>query len=386
MSIQLEKDSGHSEIKVLIPFVGDTIGGSHISALELFAQLSRMRDISPQIALMEDGPLAIHLADLGVTYRKFPKPRGDLSVGVRQGLLLSVASSLRLAKWLRDEKIDVVHTHDFRMHVLWSVACRFSRARHMLHLRSPTRRSRSFTILAILATKIVTVSNFCRDYIGGRIAGEMLVVPNPVNIVSELNERQKTRERLLRRVSGGRTSVLIGWSGNYWERKRPQDFVELATKMSKISDSDIRFLMFGNHKTRIGEGVEKLICDRGLGERVFMLGWEPHFVRLLPALDLFISTSEEESFGRTLVEALLAGTPVIASDIPPHTESLREGAFGTLYPCGDVEKLFERTLEHVLDPRQNLEKAREAYPVLKEAHEPYQHAARIRSIYFEMIS
>jgi phosphatidylinositol alpha-mannosyltransferase len=96
-----------------------------------------------------------------------------------------------------------------------------------------------------------------------------------------------------------------------------------------------------------GDGAERDAVERltpPVRERVTMLGNVPHD-RLPPyhaASDVFVGPAlGRESFGIVLVEAMAAGLPVVASDIPGYREVVRDGVDGVLVPPGDAGALAD---------------------------------------------
>jgi len=98
----------------------------------------------------------------------------------------------------------------------------------------------------------------------------------------------------------------------------------------------------------VGEGSERprlvaLACELGLDPAQLLLGRRADIPELLGQADLFaFSTTAAEGFGIALIEALAAGLPVIASDVPACREVLLDGAAGELLPVGDVPVWGER--------------------------------------------
>ena len=92
----------------------------------------------------------------------------------------------------------------------------------------------------------------------------------------------------------------------------------------------------------VGEGpnrlrLEALASELGLGPAQVFLGRRSDIPELLGQADLFaLSTTPAEGFGIVLIEAMAAGLPIIASDVPACREVLLEGAAGVLLPPGDV--------------------------------------------------
>ncbi len=83
-----------------------------------------------------------------------------------------------------------------------------------------------------------------------------------------------------------------------------------------------------------------------------------------------------ESFGRTVLEALAARTPVVASDVGGPAEILTDGTEGFLVPAGDAESLA-RALDAALDPEANRVLAAAARATFEQRFELRTRVARI---------
>lgn len=361
--------------------MGDTVGGSHVSSLTLVGQLAKSEEVEPIVALEREGKLSEHLERRGLPFKFFPHPIGGLHHGLKSGLLPALLSAPRLAAWLRAERFEIVHTNDFRMHVLWSVASRLAGVKHVLHLRSPQRASLGFRLLANSATQVVTVTDYCRHLLGPALSKRVLVVPNPVEPVQSARSRERARGQLFGKTRIPKTSFTVGWSGNFLDRKRPEDFIRLAINLPEPILTRTSFLMFGDHSSSAGDRVKALITQHSLEDKVRLVGWDDDFPELVGGLDLLIATSEEESFGRTLVEAIIAGTPVIASDIGAHSEVLREGRYGQLFPTGNVEKLVSLAAKHLQDMSSGIKLTLEGSSFLTNFHSPASHSERLIAVY-----
>ena len=104
-----------------------------------------------------------------------------------------------------------------------------------------------------------------------------------------------------------------------------------------------------------GEGPERSILDTApsdLQARLIGLGTVPHadLPRCHAAADVFVAPATgRESFGIVLVEAMAAGLPVVASDIPGYREVLRAGVDGLLVPPGDPAALADAVARILTD-------------------------------------
>jgi glycosyltransferase involved in cell wall biosynthesis len=97
----------------------------------------------------------------------------------------------------------------------------------------------------------------------------------------------------------------------------------------------------------IGDGARAWqLCDlaaaQGVADRVVFWGPRRDIAELLGQMDVFaFSTSRDEGFGIALIEAMAAGLPVIASDVPACREVLGDGAAGVLVPAGEPAPLAQ---------------------------------------------
>jgi glycosyltransferase involved in cell wall biosynthesis len=103
----------------------------------------------------------------------------------------------------------------------------------------------------------------------------------------------------------------------------------------------------------LGEGEDRLSLERlskqlGIDEDVDMPGYVEDPIAHVASADLFVLSSAWEGFGNVIVEALGAGTPVIATDCQSGpAEILGGGRYGRLVPVGDSNALARAVLEEL---------------------------------------
>jgi len=99
---------------------------------------------------------------------------------------------------------------------------------------------------------------------------------------------------------------------------------------------DVTFIVAGDGPLR--EGLERLAADLGLADRVRFLGMRDDIPMILAALDVFVLTSLWEGVPFSLLEAMAAARPVVATTVNGVVEVIQHGQTGWLAAPGDVEQ------------------------------------------------
>jgi glycosyltransferase involved in cell wall biosynthesis len=90
-----------------------------------------------------------------------------------------------------------------------------------------------------------------------------------------------------------------------------------------------------------GGGLKSLAGGLGLDERVHFLGFRSDVAELLPLFDLFVLSSTEEGISLTLIEAMAAGLPIVATRVGGNPEVVVDGETGVLVEPGQPGALAE---------------------------------------------
>jgi glycosyltransferase involved in cell wall biosynthesis len=179
--------------------------------------------------------------------------------------------------------------------------------------------------------KVVVNSYAVRDFYLRREmpAEKMLVIPNAV----EAGESDSiARGELLAALALPSHSRLIAAMGPLQPHKRIKDAIWAADLLKVIRD-DVHLLVLGDgpHRARL-----EIFRDRvEIRDKVHFLGQRADARRLLPRFDLLWSTSAHEGQSNAVLEAMAAGVPVVAADIPGASELIERGRSGFLVPVGD---------------------------------------------------
>ena len=116
----------------------------------------------------------------------------------------------------------------------------------------------------------------------------------------------------------------------------------------------------GRQAEHAGDGVlreklERLIAELGLRRRVFLGGVRDDIHDILQAIDLYVQSSIMEGLGTSILDAMAARKPVVATRAGGIPEMIRDGIDGRLVPPADPIALAEAIEELLLDPQKRVE-------------------------------
>ncbi|HET8892609.1 MAG TPA: glycosyltransferase family 4 protein [Gaiellaceae bacterium] len=164
------------------------------------------------------------------------------------------------------------------------------------------------------------------------------VLPNPAPLVSPAASREELRRSF---GIGGDTLAFAG-------RLTAQKSLDIALE-ALVPNENVSLLIAGEGDER--SRLEQRVTELGVGSRVRFLGPQPRerVLDLLRAADASILSSSWENFPHTVVEALAAGTPVLATATGGVAEVVRDGVNGLLVPVGDPAALGDAVARYFAD-------------------------------------
>ncbi len=164
-----------------------------------------------------------------------------------------------------------------------------------------------------------------------------------------------SRSEARARLGVAPSAVTVGWIGRMTHEKGPDVFVEA---FARLEQRDTEAVM-------IGDGPERehlqATCNRlGLGERIHFAGSVPDAGELLAAFDTVVLSSRTEGLPISLLEAMAAGVPVVATTVGEIPAATADGRHATLVPPEDPAALATAIDRSVSDPVGAREAARAA--------------------------
>jgi glycosyltransferase involved in cell wall biosynthesis len=258
---------------------------------------------------------------------------------------------IRIARWLRQEQVEVVNTHSSRDGWLVGLAARLAhvpflvRTRH-IDVSYPNRwlSRHAFTTLSdhVLTTSCKITAHFQKVF--GLPHDRISTVPTGIDLDRFSPDGPKAK--LVGGTIGnlplvGMVSVLRSWKGH-------STFLH-AAQILKSNGFDSHFVIVGEGSIR-GK-IEEQIRELQLKDRVSLTGHREDVPESLRALSvLVIASTNHEGIPQIGLQALATKTPVVGSDAGGTPEIIRTGETGRIFPAGDPEALARKIRETLDDP------------------------------------
>jgi glycosyltransferase involved in cell wall biosynthesis len=256
---------------------------------------------------------------------------------------------------LGDGEFDVVHSHA----PVPAAVARLA-GRSLGAARRPVLVSTQHSLWAghRLATRLANAVTFPAD--DHHLAVSEAVrssIPPPlrkdVEVVVHGVDRAGTRAHLAARdetrasLGIGPDEIVVGMVANYRALKAWPDYL-VAARRTLDAGTPVRFIGIGQGPQ--AEEIEALHASMAFGDRFQLLGYKPDAARFMAAMDVFCLCSLHEGLPVALMEALVLGRPVVATDVGGVAEMVDDGREGLLVPPSDPAALSDAITKVVTDP------------------------------------
>jgi glycosyltransferase involved in cell wall biosynthesis len=237
----------------------------------------------------------------------------------------------RLWKHIQGLRPDLVHTWIFAANAYGRAAGRLAGVKCLVAGERCVDPWKSWELgfdryLAKQTARIVANSAGVRDfYVAKGIPAEKIeVIPNGI---LPAPASTATRQEILDELRLPGDARLVGLVGRLWPQKRVKDAI-WAADLLKVIRSDVHLLILGDGPHRRRLEIFREQCE--IADKVHFLGHRSDVPRLLPHFDVLWSSSAYEGQSNTIMEAMAAGVPVVATDIPGTRELVVSGQTGFL--------------------------------------------------------
>lgn len=319
----------------------DTVGGAHVHLLDLATRAQA------------DGHTVEMLVGGGGLYATLLRDKGLRVVNLRYLVRpikphLDVLAVLECWRALRRFKPDIVHVHSTKAGLVGRAAAKLAglpvvfTAHGWAFTEGIAERSRHLAVFlekcaARLSNAIICVSEYDRQLALQMGVGNALLLTRIHNGVPEVNADQRfipQRAGVLRIICVARLDA-------------PKDHALLLDALDMLKDLPWVLELIGDGP--LTRDVQQKTRDLGLADRVEFSGLCNDVPARLAGSDVFVLASGWEGLPLSILEAMRAGLPVVASDVGGVSESVTDEVTGFLVPKGDKTTLANRLMRLLND-------------------------------------
>ena len=271
---------------------------------------------------------------------------GKNAGGIKKLIFLPILA-FKLLNYISKHQIEIVQSHLFRANYVNLLTRCLSKSSHNVQIVNHSVISRYknegisgkinlflIKMLYPFADKIISVSSIVqKDML------ELFGFKNEKNIIYnifDLNEIQKLLQEEIDDFRFDTTKNYIVSVGRLISLKRNHDLINAVSRL----DSNVELIFIGEGKEK--ENLINLAKELDMSKRVHFLGWVDNPYKYIYHSSILACTSQTESFGNVLVEAMACGTPVISTKCGGPEEIIDDGVNGFLIEIGDVDCMVKK--------------------------------------------
>ncbi|MBI1884391.1 MAG: glycosyltransferase [Chlamydiae bacterium] len=293
------------------------------------------------------GPMVSDLERRGVWHLELPVCRKS------PGTILRM--SRRVRKFIRDEKIDIVHARSRVPAWIGFLAVRGTKARFLTTAHG-YYRPHCFSRVMGWGERIIAISESIQEH----LIQNFHVFPDRIRLIHRGVDLKNFsyREKLIHPHS-----LRIGILGRLTPLKGHEYFIKAFQKVRAVFP-DAKGMVVGSappSKKSHEEFLIRLRDELGLKEAIEFISGTSQVAEILKTLDvLVLATTTPEGFGRVIIEAQAVGVPVVATAVGGVVDVIEHGRNGWLVTPGDSESLARTLLSVLQDSPLTLKNIREA--------------------------
>ena len=335
----------NGKMNILFPFVGDSVGGSHISTVELIKGLKKKK-YHVFVVLHMEGPLADYLDGMGMRYSLLPVTKLAGDSPNKFSILVSIIRNLRsFINYMDSNNIYLVHGNDLRINLTWSFPAKLSGRKFIWHQRTLLSSSPLWRLIDYISDYFIAISSIVMSKAPSNISqANKSIVYNPFRISNRV-DKSVSRIQFCNKYGFHHDHYLVGYVGRLVDYKKIDFVIDclIATDMYIQAGRKISFVIVGDGDNDYIDKLHGKIRDHDSLGNVKLIGFVTNSDSLIASLDLLVAPSVFDAFGRSIVEAMLHKTPVLASAVGGHLEIIENSVTGYLYDpdnCSDfIDKL-----------------------------------------------
>ncbi len=262
---------------------------------------------------------------------------------------------------------------------------------HGFDFQSNGRKSLLLSFILKRTNVNIYVSNYQRKYYSDRYglqANKQLVLYNGIdNSKIELSANRLSKYITLRdELELPENLLLLGMVGNFNVGRDQLTVCRFLDLLNK-EGVDFRFVFVGKRIESLPGRYDRCVdyCrEKGLEQKVFFLGGRNDVPEILTQLDAFIYSTEHDTFGIAVVEAIMAGVPVFVNDWEVMKEITANGEYATLYKTKDEKDLVREFMLFLQNREAYILRTKKSAQLVRNHYSINKHIENLKNIYFSL--
>ena len=330
-------DPSPARDRIHVVFSIDTmsVGGTEMNAVRTAAQLDRTKFKLTVVTLRGEGPLAERYAAMGIPVERFP-----IFSLYRPATL---GQAVRLARFLRRERVSVVHCHDQYSNFFTVASARLAGVPVIIASKRWLHSTRAYRVAngigfrlatRVLANSPAVAGSLERDDRLGR--NRIVTLPNFVDDAAFSPPSNAQRGEWRRELDLPDGARIIGIVASLLPIKDHGTLLRAAALLRERWP-DLRVVIVGSGPME--SSLRTLANTLGVADLVRFAGLRPQTPSLHHLFEVSVLCSTSEGFPNSLVEAMAAGKPIVATDVGGVRDAVRADDTGLLVPAQKPEAL-----------------------------------------------
>jgi glycosyltransferase involved in cell wall biosynthesis len=264
----------------------------------------------------------------------------------------------RCAKYLRENDIEIIQTHDYYSNIFGMFAGTLARTPVRIAAKrdTGTKTSKQEFIerrAYNLANAIVVNAEAVRNHIvkKGVSPDKINVIYNGLDLERLTVSGERSRKEILEsfRLPTGKNLKFVTIVANMRSDVKNHPMFLQAAKKVREKFENVRFILAGEGE--LTDRMKGLASEFGIEKDTFFIGRCENVAELLAVSDICVLSSKTEGFSNSILEYMAAAKPVVATDVGGASEAILEGETGFLVDSNDDETLADRLKILLEDPK-----------------------------------
>ncbi|MCL5773612.1 MAG: glycosyltransferase family 4 protein [Firmicutes bacterium] len=363
-------------------------GGASLSLLGLIKNINKRKyklfavcpADGPFVDMLRDKEVEVRIIPMEMNYFTFTNPVQNFVFMTKY-----FPAVYNIIDYIVNKKIDLVHVNS-SVNFNAYLSCRYTKKPLIWHVRELYDEGnwKNFVAKTIAknSTRIIANSEKSAELFNDlNIGKKVQVIYNgldpaeydPTAVQSTLREELKLDPK----------KKIVAIAGSINSEKGHAEFIDAASQILE-KNKDIIFLIVGDTERadQVYLGVlEEIIEKKQIQDNVLFLGYRNDIINVLAGVDIIVSASWRESFGRVIFEGMALEKPVIATSVGGVPEIIEDDITGMLIPHGDSSAIRNAVESLLVNPQKCVTLGKLARKRIQDRFSIQNHTEAIEKIY-----